>query len=561
MDHHPSAGQLPDQLDAASLPTFSATSLTALLCGAIPQSLHDLLIEHTRKGRWFRGKARDISGLEILDCLPLRPAPDEVMLIVLRVVYRIEAAEVYVLPMAVAAEATATPSIAAHRRLFVLQPPTCTGHGGGLVYDPSGDQALCRLLLDLFVRARTPGARGIIIAQPTDAFASRVRVASPRLPAHLPSGEQSNTTVFFGQEFTLKLFRQWEAGENPDVEVNEFLWAHGYRHVPEPLGSVRYEGPGFHATLGIAQRFVANARLAWDVTLEILSRSIAAAYSIGDRPIAPEPPGDDLLESADRASSPQVQVLIGPYAAFATQLGQRTAELHLALASGADSAAFSPEPFTPDEQRSMVRAAHDRVEVAFALLARQRTGLPDDIKPLAERVFECRDALVGDLDGLASMRIAASRIRCHGDYHLGQVLYAANDFTILDFEGEPAQPLDMRRRKGSALYDVCGMLRSFHYAGTVARRNERARHQGRSGLARWCEAWYWWTSATFLSAYLRRAREGGAVFLPESSEQLRALLQLHLVDKCSYELSYELNNRPAWVGVPLAGLLSLAHGG
>jgi maltose alpha-D-glucosyltransferase/alpha-amylase len=105
------------------------------------------------------------------------------------------------------------------------------------------------------------------------------------------------------------------------------------------------------------------------------------------------------------------------------------------------------------------------------------------------------------------------------------------------------------------------MLRSFHYAGTVARRNERARHQGRSDLARWSEAWYWWTSATFLSAYLRRAREGGAVFLPESSEQLRALLQLHLVDKCSYELSYELNNRPAWVGVPLAGLLSLAHGG
>jgi maltose alpha-D-glucosyltransferase/alpha-amylase len=160
------------------------------------------------------------------------------------------------------------------------------------------------------------------------------------------------------------------------------------------------------------------------------------------------------------------------------------------------------------------------------------------------------------------MTVHASRIRCHGDYHLGQVLYGAGDFIILDFEGEPAQPLEIRRQKGSALYDVCGMLRSFHYASTVARQNDRWRLEEQSALAEWTAAWYRWTSARFLAAYLKTSREhrGDAVFLPESTEELRALLRLHLIDKCSYELSYELNNRPAWVSVPLAGLLGLARG-
>jgi maltose alpha-D-glucosyltransferase/alpha-amylase len=140
------------------------------------------------------------------------------------------------------------------------------------------------------------------------------------------------------------------------------------------------------------------------------------------------------------------------------------------------------------------------------------------------------------------------------------VLYGAGDFTILDFEGEPAQPLNKRREKGSALYDVCGMLRSFHYAATVARQGEGWRPEERSALERWGEAWYRGASAAFLSAYMTRARDAGAsaVFLPESRDEVRALLRLHLLDKCSYEMSYELNNRPAWVGVPMAGLISLA---
>jgi maltose alpha-D-glucosyltransferase/alpha-amylase len=352
----------------------------------------------------------------------------------------------------------------------------------------------------------------------------------------------------------LKLFRQLEAGENPDVELNEFLWAHGYRHVPEPLGSVRYSGE-FVGTLGIAQRFVASEGSAWEATLSILQRSFERARTL--EPPSSQPADDPLSEAAADSASSEI---LEPYSAFATKLGRRTAELHLALASDAAAPAFSPEPFSIDYQQRLVRATRERVDRAYELLARQLAGLPPELKTVAESVFAVRGELGANLGVLESMPIHASRIRCHGDFHLGQVLYGAGDFTMLDFEGEPAQPLDKRREKGSALYDVCGMLRSFHYAATVARQDAAWRSEERSALQLWSDAWYRGASAAFLSAYMERARDAGAsaVFLPESRDELGALLRLHLIDKCCYEMSYELNNRPAWVGVPMAGLISLA---
>jgi maltose alpha-D-glucosyltransferase/alpha-amylase len=542
-----------------SLPTFQAASLSGLLRSVLPEPLQKRLRAHIRGSRWFRGKARTIRELEVLDQLPLRATPDEATLIIVRVSYVTDAPEVYVLPLAFAAETPATRAPAAHRRLFTLERgPAATGRG--VVYDPSGGEELAHSLLELFVREQTPGERGTIKARRTEALTSRVR--STQLTARQPTGDQSNTTVFFGDEFTLKLFRQLEAGENPDVEINDFLWAHGYRHVPEPLGSLRYEGREFSATLGIAQRFVSSDGTAWDATLEIVQRSLEQALAVGPQAAADWLPSDDLLESAAQNAPQTVKPLIEPYVAFVARLGARTAELHLALSSDEGSPAFTPEPFTADDQHFMVVAVRDRVDRAYTLLQRQLSGMRDEVEPLARELLGCRDALEDKLDALGSLRVHASRIRCHGDYHLGQVLHGAGDFTILDFEGEPAQPLDIRRQKGSALYDVCGMLRSFHYAGAVARQSDRWRGYEPSALAGWCDAWYRWASARFLSAYLETARASRqpAVFLPESPQELRALLRLHMIDKCSYELSYELNNRPAWVSVPMTGLLGLARG-
>jgi trehalose synthase-fused probable maltokinase len=528
-------------------PSCAESPLSSLLADALPAALQARLGEHIRSRRWFRGKARTIRHIRILDRLSLRAAPDEISVVIIRISYEVEDPEVYVLPLALAALGDAPPACPT---LFELE--SSAGHR--VVYDPSGEEDFSQLLLDLFVRERTPGDRGEITATPTAAL--KARAAYDRPAAHQSTGEQSNTTVFFGHEFMLKLFRQLEAGENPDVELNEFLWAHGYRQVPEPLGSVRYAGE-FVATLGIAQRFVASEGTAWDATLAILQRSFERARMLEPPPALTLPTNDPLEETAADPASAEI---IEPYRAFATRLGHRTAELHLALASDAAAPAFSPEPFTIDYQRSLVRATRERVDRAYDLLARQFAGLPPELKPPARQAFAVRAELGANLGVLESMPVHASRIRCHGDFHLGQVLYSVGDFTMLDFEGEPAQPLHKRREKGSALYDVCGMLRSFHYAATVACQSDGRRAQERLALQRWTEAWYRGAHAAFLSAYVERARDGGAsaVFLPESRDELRALLRLHLIDKCCYEMSYELNNRPAWVGVPMAGLIALA---
>jgi maltose alpha-D-glucosyltransferase / alpha-amylase len=531
------------------LRSFEAASLWELFDRALSAPLKALLSEYLRTRRWFRGKARSIREIEIVDRLRLRAVPDEVILVLVRISYAAEDGEVYVLPLAQAAVGAERAAGLPH--LCALQSLS----SGLVVYDPSSSEDFSQLLLDLFTRAQTPGEHGAITATPTAALAQRAARDRPR--ARQSTGEQSNTTVFFGHEFMLKVFRQLEYGENPDLEIIEFLWARGYRHIPEPLGSVRYEGPALIATLGIAQRFVPSEALAWDASLQIVERSLGRLRAMNPPPSFRQPGGDPLDDIP--TMDPEIaEALVEPYTHFARLLGERTAELHLSLASD-PAAAFAPEPFTGDYQRSLLSAVRGRIDRAFALLTNQLARLPAEVRPLADDVFVCRTQLDAELTMLESMHIRAHRIRCHGDYHLGQVLYGDGDFVILDFEGEPAQSIEMRRRKGSALYDVSGMLRSFHYAATVASQSNRWPRDERSRIVSWSEAWYRWASATFLAAYVKRARAASAVFLPESVDELRALLRVHLIDKCCYELSYELNNRPAWVSVPMAGLRSLVR--
>lgn len=543
----------------ASLRWFEASSLSALLLEPLSDALSTTLRAYVKEQRWFRGKARTLSGLTVLDVLPL-PAADvpELLLVCVGVQYETgEPDEVYVLPLA------RTPDEAPARAVFGLH--IGPDQKRSVIYDPSGSASLSNSLIQLYRQRMVQSTRGVLRV---DAHAALVTLLAPQaepLEAHAPSGDQSNTTLFFGQKLMLKVFRQLEDGMNPDVEVCRFLWDHGFRHAPEPLGYVQYTSPAFRATLSAVQRYIPSQGTAWDVTRQALLRALLLVEQHGllqNEPAAPK--SADLLTSAREAVPDSISSLLGSLAPLVTQLAQRSAELHLCLASDAADPAFSPEPFDARYQRNMVQSANDRLNHVFGLLRKQLPSLPTAHRPRAEKVLLLQGQLAHQLDSLPEARIQADRIRCHGDYHLGQVLFTANDFVIIDFEGEPAQPLSVRRQKHSALYDVCGMLRSFHYAATVATEEVlSARHdpEERAALTRWSDAFYRWCSALFLCAYVTRAREepGQAVFLPRSDDQLRALLRLHMLDKCTYELGYELNNRPDWLPVPLAGLSNLAE--
>jgi maltose alpha-D-glucosyltransferase/alpha-amylase len=252
-----------------------------------------------------------------------------------------------------------------------------------------------------------------------------------------------------------------------------------------------------------------------------------------------------------------VKELIAGYMADAETLGRRTAQMHLALASRDDVAGFKPEPITPHYQRSMYQHIRTQAVQTLQLARRRAKGVPEAEELLA-REAEIQKRIRSILD----RKIGGLRIRTHGDYHLGQVLYTGNDFVIIDFEGEPSRPLSERRIKRSALRDVAGMLRSFQYAPYAVILGQSPssviRAEDVPALESGGKFWQRWVSAAFLRAYLTESK--GAAHLPSTREELRVLLDAHLLEKALYEVAYELNNRPEWVRIPLRGVLDLVAG-
>jgi maltose alpha-D-glucosyltransferase/alpha-amylase len=311
--------------------------------------------------------------------------------------------------------------------------------------------------------------------------------------------------------------------------------------------------------LASLQRFVPNQGDAWQYALGAIAPALAPAAVT--RALPPEillPMAGPLLAAAQQPLPADLADYLGTFIADAERLGARTGEMHLALAQDHGDMAFSPEPLTLAEQQAIAHNTRALVNETFDLLRRQAATFTGLTQTLADRLLDCRPRALSQVAELASQVVRVERIRCHGDYHLGQVLVTtAGDFAIIDFEGEPARPLAERRRKQLALRDVAGMIRSFHYASctaaTAARRNtDAAVAQAISDKA---GAWFFWTSVTLLRAY--RATVGPAAFVPRSDDEFERVLGACLLEKAVYELRYELNNRPDWVYLPLTALVEL----
>jgi maltose alpha-D-glucosyltransferase/alpha-amylase len=248
---------------------------------------------------------------------------------------------------------------------------------------------------------------------------------------------------------------------------------------------------------------------------------------------------------------------VGLYLDAAATLGRRTAELHLALATPTADPAFSPEPLTPGDLQTLLEDARRHASSAFDTLRDSLAHLPDEMMESAASVLSRRRQILDRFTAHKFDNLSAQRIRIHGDYHLGQVLRVKTDFVILDFEGEPARPLEYRRSKQSPLKDVAGMLRSFSYAAYGTLINYTARHPEDLGsLEPWARLWERATAAEFLRAYRNTAQD--AAFIPTDKAGFRKLLDVFLLDKALYEMLYELNSRPAWLRIPMLGVLSLS---
>jgi len=512
----------------------------------------EALVPFLLRQRWFGGKARAIRAARVIDWGLAERGPHPLFLTIVEVEYHDGGRERYFVPLSIITDGAADALLANASHLAMAR---VTGARKGLVADAVGDERFGAALLRLLDRTDASTKRGIIRALRTSAF-SALRGEGP-LPARRLTAEQSNTSVSFDERLIVKLFRRIEAGPNPDVEIGEQLTMNtSFRRVPRVAAALEYQPAGEGIThLAVAQEFVTSQADGWTHALAELGRFFEVVEGQG---AVPEDllPSAHLLALAAVPTPPLICELAGAYIDSAQTLGRRTAELHVALASDSTSAAFAPAPFTREDVDRLVTDAVAQTRRASALIEERLDLLPADIAPSAKELLGRSDRAIASLHAKRELDFTAARTRVHGDYHLGQILWAEGDFYLLDFEGEPARPLDQRRQKESPLKDVAGMLRSFSYAAYAALfAHTRNRHTSFDRLESWARAWQIWNSAAFLKGYLAVAE--GASFLPIDPVQRATLLDLFLLDKAYYELNYELNNRPDWVRIPLHGILEL----
>ncbi len=479
--------------------------------------------------RWFGGKARGILGIDIIDAIPVGSDERKTIVLLITVTYLEGAEETYSIPLvAVQLKNAGDPA----RKVDM-------GIGLGFEFRDafSSHEFLSELLETIERECELPAFSDL---------SSSSDVPRPKVL----TGEQSNSSVIYGERLILKFYRRVEKGENPDLEIGRFLTERvGFPHVPRIGGFIEYRSrQGESTTQGILQEFVPNQGDAWRYVVKTLTAFYEHLEEAGEREMA----GPQSLPEFRGEAMARVFSEIG-------LLGKRTAELHLALSSESDDLAFAPEPFTMEFQNSLQSSFAGLASRTLRLLRARMAGVPAGYHQKSAEIVAREEEIVQRFRAALKDPIEAMGIRIHGDYHLGQVLYTGSDFVIIDFEGEPARPLEERRVKQSPLQDVAGMLRSFHYAafapllspstGAPIPPNQIAK------ASRWAEEWSRCAANRFLGQYYETS--GAARYLPADSRAKAKLLEMYLLAKAVYELDYELNNRPTWVGIPLEGISAL----
>ncbi len=465
------------------------------------------LLSFLRKQRWFGEKARELRSAEIVDAVPVQWPGDQ---------RRFEVARVRV----------ATGDGAADYQLFLREKDELT--------EALEDDAFRRGLVHAFATGASFGAADSHwVIESESAAALKV---PDDAPIALSTAEQSNSSLVIGSQALLKLFRRLMPGVHPDIEITRFLTIERrFVHVPALLGSIHFADADGVAAAGMLQELVPGATDGWSFALECSREYFQSG------------PADGAL----------------PFEREAEQLGAVTRGMHEALASGDPGGPFEWHAATVGDVRRWTRAAAGMIDRASRSLDRAAAEkrLPAarvaDARAIAEKRLGYRN-WVNELAGAIGAD-GGGCTRVHGDYHLGQVLRsAAGRFLVIDFEGEPARPLEERRRRNSPLRDVAGMLRSFSYAAAAAGRlgggetPTSSPHDGHVRAARWERG----TREAFLRGYFGEPR-GAHDLLPHSRNNAASLIALFEAEKVFYELQYELDHRPDWVWIPLRGIARL----
>ena len=508
----------------------------------------NILPPFMKKCRWFGGKAKVVSKVSINKTIALKVEGDAHFLVVVEVHYVQRLPEFYFLPL------TFLPSDSILERVeYTVQSVVCRAEiqgKAGFIMDSSYDKVFRDFLFTGMAKeTRVRDDEGGTLEFNSSVFAKID--TNKEVDSKVLKSDQSNTAVIYNDQYFFKFYRKLEKEINPELEIVRFLSEHtSFQNSPRYAGSIEYHDSDDNVIVfGLLQEKVENQGEAWTMSVDSVGRFyervLAGAKSI------------KLPKLVNRSSikfeeAPEViQEFIGRgFYERMVRLGQRTAEMHLALASDNSNPAFIPETFTPNYQRSLYSSLRKLVRDRFNLLESSLPKLNPEVQEFAKRVLVLEDKILECFSEVYQTKIKAIKTRIHGDFHMGQVLFTGKDFVIIDFEGEPGFSFSERRLKKNPLKDVAGMMRSIHYAafGKILL-NENYRDRDLEFLESWAEQWQHYVGRFYLGAYMERMGMGTTL-----TQEDDILIRTFLLEKAIYELGYELNGRPDWTIIPLRGI-------
>lgn len=532
-----------------------------VLTGKNRARILELLPDYLREQHWFAGRHYKIREVEILGEISLFSKGFPGFLLLTEVKFVDHESQAYLIGLIFGPDEKLK-AVLKHNPQHVLarvEVPEADFSGG--LYNAISEPQFCKVILDYMENRRTlKGGGGEIVAYPTRKFAKIKRSSPPLMEPVVLQGGQTNTLVAFGKTFLLKIFRQLEWGTNPDLEIGRFLSERDFPHTPPLAGVAEFvRGKESPVTLALLYGFVPNQGEAWDYTQEHLEQFFEEALQ-SEKKLKDIPLWDgSLFSHLERDPPDWVKALFGPYLISVSRMGEITAKFHRVLAGEAKDPVFAPEPIDPHYQRSFFEAVKTLINRTFRNLRADLNGLPKLEQDLAGEVLSLERAILKKMEGLIEEKIEAMRIRCHGDFHLRQLLHTGNDFVLIDFEGEPGLHWSVRKLKRSPFRDVASMLRSFHYAVQVRLDSEMVQDlitiENAPLLRQWSRFWYQWVASTYLGSYLKES--GPCPYLPQTTAAMEVLLTTHIFEKCIYEISFELEYRPQFLKIPLQGILQL----
>jgi maltose alpha-D-glucosyltransferase/alpha-amylase len=506
-----------------------------------------VLPQFLRKSRWFGSKTQKISEVIVEKIIPIKTSAELHYFFIVDVHYVQRLPELYFLPVSFAGADVVFES-GDYNTQSIWCRADFQGKPGFLI-DSIYDRGFRDFIFQSIDRKIKIKEEGGTIEFDSGIYA---KLDAKNVESKVLKNERSNSAIVYNDQFFFKFYRKVEREINPDMEIVRFLSENtSFKNSPRYAGSITFiDNEGLNMTLGLLQEKIESQGDSWAMATDSVGRFYERVMTNAKKEKVPKLINKSAISFEEAPELVQELIGRGFYERVA-RLGQRTAEMHLALASDNTNPDFASENFTPNYQRSLYSSLRKLTRDCMKLLKQSMDRLDSPTQTLAKEVLNHEDQMLECFSAIQKERLSAKKIRIHGDLHLGQVIFTGKDFVINDFEGQHEISFNERRLKKSPFRDLATMMRSFHYAafGKILL-NENYREKDIEFLSQWAELWQHYVNRFFMDAYLERSGMN-----KDLSEDDDTLMFVFLLEKAIDELSNEINTRLHWAGIPLRGIL------